>query len=85
MNETATTAVADAIHRIEDVLASIRPAVRADGGDIELVSYQADTGLVRIRMLGACYACPMSIATLKTAIERSLRFAVPEVRAVEAV
>ncbi|MFQ5678205.1 MAG: NifU family protein [Gemmatimonadota bacterium] len=71
--------------RIEDVLASIRPAVRTDGGDIEFVSFDAESGLVQLRMVGACYACPMSTATLRAGIEQHLRMVVPEVRSVEAI
>lgn len=85
MGETATTGGAEVRERIEGVLASIRPAVRADGGDVELVEYDEGTGLVQVRMVGACYACPMSTATLRAGIEQRLRMVIPEVRAVEAI
>lgn len=84
MSDTATSH-SSAQDQIEDVLATIRPAVRADGGDIELVEYDQDEGLVRLRMVGACHACPMSMMTLKAGIEQRLRMQVPEVRSVEAV
>lgn len=71
--------------KIEDLLDSIRPAIRSDGGDIELVEFDEESGLVQLRMVGACYACPMSMMTLKAGIEQRLRMQVPEVRAVEAV
>lgn len=71
--------------RIEDVLDSIRPAIRADGGDIELVDFQEDEGRVRLRMVGACYTCPMSMMTLKAGVEQRLRMEVPGVRTVEAI
>ena len=71
--------------RILEVLSSIRPAIRADGGDIELVDFDRETGRVDIRMVGACYACPMSMMTLKAGIEQRLRMIVPEVRTVESV
>ena len=70
---------------IEELLDSIRPAIRSDGGDIELVEFDEESGLVQLRMVGACYACPMSMMTLKAGIEQRLRMQVPEVRAVEAV
>ena len=85
MSDTATSNATEVREKIEDVLASIRPAVRADGGDIEFVDYHEVSGLVQVRMLGACYACPMSIATLRAGIEQRLRLVAPEVRAVEAV
>ncbi|MFO7586613.1 MAG: NifU family protein [Gemmatimonadota bacterium] len=82
---TAATRFRPARDRIEEVLASIRPAIRADGGDIELVEFDERGGVVRIRMVGACYACPMSMLTLKAGIEQRLRMLVPEVRTVESV
>lgn len=84
MNDvTASVPARPARDRIEEVLASIRPAIRADGGDIELVEFDELAGVVRIRMVGACYACPMSTLTLKAGIEQRLRMLVPEVRSVE--
>ena len=71
--------------RILEVLASIRPAIRSDGGDIEFVGFDEQTGRVGIRMVGACYACPMSMLTLKAGIEQRLRMIVPEVQTVESV
>ncbi len=86
MNESSSaTRNASATDRIEEVLDSIRPAIRADGGDIELVGFDETDGVVRIRMVGACYACPMSMLTLKAGIEQRLRMLVPEVRSVESV
>jgi Fe-S cluster biogenesis protein NfuA len=70
--------------RVEFVLALIRPAVQADGGDIELADV-TDTGIVRIRLHGACVGCPSSLVTLKMGIERNLRDHVPEVKVVQAV
>ena len=55
----------------------IRPAVQADGGDIKLAS--VEDGVVNIEMLGACQGCPLSIATLKSGIERILKDKVPGV------
>ena len=55
----------------------IRPAVQADGGDIKLAS--VNDGVVNIEMLGACQGCPLSIATLKSGIERILKDKVPGV------
>jgi Fe-S cluster biogenesis protein NfuA len=77
--------VSTTLAKIEELLDSIRPAIRSDGGDIELVEFDEESGLVQLRMVGACYACPMSMMTLKAGIEQRLRMQVPEVRAVEAV
>jgi Fe-S cluster biogenesis protein NfuA len=64
--------------RVQDVINLIRPAVQADGGDIELVDVQ-DDGTVSIRFHGACHGCPSSTMTLQMGIERNLRERVPEV------
>jgi len=86
MSEIATSSSQGSTRdRIEDVLDAVRPAIRADGGDIELVAFDQDEGRVRLRMVGACHACPMSMMTLKAGIEQRLRMQVPEVRTVEAI
>ncbi|HEY8414181.1 MAG TPA: NifU family protein [Thermaerobacter sp.] len=70
--------------QVEQALESIRPAIQMDGGDIELVDVD-ENGVVRVRLVGACVGCPMSIMTLKAGIERILRERVPGVTEVEAV
>ena len=62
---------------LNDTIEYIRPAVQADGGDIKLSS--VENGVVNIEMLAACQGCPMSIATLKSGIERILKDKVPGV------
>ncbi|PSS04978.1 NifU-like protein [Actinidia chinensis var. chinensis] len=61
----------------------IRPAVQDDGGDIEYRGFDPDTGVVKLRMQGACSGCPSSSVTLKSGIENMLMHYVPEVKAVE--
>ena len=63
---------------IQAVLDQIRPALQADGGDVELVN--VNDGIVSVRLKGACSGCPMSTMTLKMGIERLLREKVPEVK-----
>jgi Fe-S cluster biogenesis protein NfuA len=70
--------------RVEQALAKVRPALQADGGDVELVDVGED-GTVKVRLKGACGGCPMSQLTLKMGIERILKKEVPEVKTVEAV
>src|SRR5881275_2750732 len=67
--------------RVQNVINLIRPAVQADGGDIELVDV-SDAGVVQIRFHGACHGCPSSTMTLQTGIERNLREQVPEITSV---
>jgi Fe-S cluster biogenesis protein NfuA len=64
--------------KVQDVINLIRPAVQADGGDIELVDV-TPSGVVQIRFHGACHGCPSSTMTLQMGIERNLRDKVPEV------
>jgi Fe-S cluster biogenesis protein NfuA len=77
--------VTTTMERIEAVIDEIRPAVRADGGDVELVSYDAEEGRVELRLVGACHSCPYSLLTLKGGIEHRLRNVLPEVKTVVAV
>ncbi|QKK09013.1 MAG: NifU family protein [Planctomycetota bacterium] len=71
----------DLAERIGKVIEAIRPAIQADGGDIEFVEAKSD-GAVYIRFHGACVGCPSSDMTLNLGIERNLRQHVPEVRRV---
>lgn len=64
--------------RVESVLGKIRPAIHADGGDLELVDVD-DQGLVQVRLLGACVGCPSSAQTLTLGVERNLREHIPEI------
>jgi len=70
--------------KVEKVLAEIRPALQADGGDVELVEVTSD-GVVKVRLQGACGCCPMANQTLKLGIEKKLKDAVPGVKRVEQV
>jgi Fe-S cluster biogenesis protein NfuA len=70
--------------RVQSILDLIRPAVQSDGGDVELLDV-TPTGLVRVRMHGACVGCPSSGITLRQGIERNLRDHIPEVTGVQAV
>lgn len=70
--------------RILDTLDKIRPYLKADGGDIELVNVTPD-GIVEVRLTGACSSCPMSQMTLRAGVERAIIREVPGIRRVEAV
>jgi Fe-S cluster biogenesis protein NfuA len=58
--------------KLKVTIEAIRPAIQADGGDIFLRGYQADTGVVEVELVGACVSCPASTVTLKAGIERIL-------------
>jgi len=70
---------------ILEVLDQIRPALHADGGDVEFLGFDEDQGVVHLRLMGACESCPISMFTLKEGIEKRIRKTVPEVTEVLAV
>ena len=68
--------------KVESSLNKIRPALVADGGNVELVDVK--DGIVKVKLVGHCAGCPMSQMTLKNGIERLLKQEIPEVKQVVA-
>lgn len=68
--------------KVQAALDQVRPALLADGGDVELID--VNDGVVTLRLTGACGGCPMASMTLKNGIERVLKEQVPEVKEVVA-
>jgi len=64
--------------RVSQALEELRPALRMDGGDIELVAVGED-GVVEVQLLGACCGCPMAEATLVGFVQERLKSRVPQV------
>jgi Fe-S cluster biogenesis protein NfuA len=69
--------------KVEAALEQIKPALLADGGDVQLVD--VNNGVVTVRLTGACYGCPMATITLQQGIERVLKEQVPEIKEVVAI
>lgn len=69
---------------VNKVLEKVRPYLRQDGGDVELVRI-TDEGTVEVRLLGACNGCPLSLMTLRAGIERVLMAELPEILRVESI
>ncbi len=69
----------DIEQRIEKALEKIRPALRLDGGGIDLVRFDEKTGTAYVSFKGACVGCPMSEITLKMGVEAVLQEEVPEI------
>jgi len=67
--------------KVQAALNLVRPALQADGGDVELIDVSED-GVVSVKLKGACGSCPMSTMTLKMGIERTLKDKVPGVKEV---
>ncbi|MGQ0617133.1 MAG: NifU family protein [Acidimicrobiia bacterium] len=59
--------------KVEQAIEVIRPAIQADGGDINLIDVDEESGVVTVELLGACVSCPASTVTLKAGIERILK------------
>lgn len=58
---------------LRDLIDLMRPAVQADGGDLELVSFDVEAGTVEVQLRGACSSCAISSATLQGGVERILK------------
>ena len=71
--------------KVAVVIEHIRPLLQADGGDIELIRVDEGTGVVSVRLQGACSGCPSANMTLKMGVERHLKERVPGVSEVVAV
>ena len=69
--------------KVKAALDQIRPALQADGGDVELVGVK--DGIVSVKLTGACGGCPMATMTLKKGIEKIIKEKVPEIKEVVAV
>ena len=71
----------DIIEKINQALAEIRPFLKDDGGDIELIEL-TDEFVVKVKFLGACKSCSMSSMTLKGGVEETIKRRIPEIKKV---
>ena len=69
--------------QVQSIIETIRPALKADGGDVELID--VEDSKVKVKLTGACAGCPMSQLTLKMGIERELKKHIPDLEEVIAV
>jgi Fe-S cluster biogenesis protein NfuA len=72
-------------NKIKKALDKIRPALQADGGDVQFVKWDKRTGTVAVELVGHCAHCPMAQMTLKQGIEKEIMATVPEVKEVVAI
>ncbi len=68
--------------KVKEALEEVRPVLQRDGGDVEMIKADLETGQVHLRLMGACYGCPGAIYTLKLGVERVLQRKIPEVKEV---
>jgi Fe-S cluster biogenesis protein NfuA len=72
------------LEQVEQALDTIRPYLLTDGGNVSVEEITPEK-IVRLKLLGACGTCPMSIMTLKAGIEEAIKKAVPEIAGIEAI
>jgi Fe-S cluster biogenesis protein NfuA len=72
------------LSQVEAALDTIRPYLEADGGNVSVEEITPE-GVVKLKLLGSCGSCPMSIMTLKAGIEQAIKKAVPQVTTIEAI
>ena len=71
--------------KIANSLDQLRPALQRDGGDVEYVEYETDTGILKVRLMGACRGCPYSQMTLSQGIKKALQQNFPQLTDVVSV
>ena len=71
--------------KLNEVFEYIRPALHADGGDIELVEFDEGSGVVKVSLFGACDGCPIASVTMTQGVERIIKDRVPGVTEVVTV
>ena len=72
------------LEKVEAALDTIRPYLLTDGGNVSVEEITPE-GVVKLKLLGSCGSCPMSIMTLTAGIEEAIKKAVPEITSIEAV
>ena len=72
------------LEQVEEAISSIRPYLKADGGDVKIVEITEDNKVI-LELLGACASCSMSPSTMKAGIEEAIKRAVPEITSIEAI
>jgi Fe-S cluster biogenesis protein NfuA len=70
--------------KVVSALEEVRPYLKADGGDVELVGISNDN-VVHVRLSGACDGCPFSVMTLRAGIEQAIRKKFPDLKELIAV
>jgi Fe-S cluster biogenesis protein NfuA len=70
--------------RVESALDSIRPYLKTDGGNVQVVELTNDM-LLRLQFVGNCSNCSMSTMTFKAGVEEAVKRLVPEIKSIEVV
>jgi len=73
----------ETFNKVAKIIDTIRPALIADGGNVELID--VTNGIVKVKLQGACGSCPMAQMTLKMGIEREIKRHLPEIKEVVSI
>ena len=71
-------------NRVQIVLEKVRPYLKIDGGDVELIKVRED-GIVELKFLGACDTCALKPMTLRAGIERAIMYEISEIKRIECI
>lgn len=71
--------------KIKSELEKIRPHLQMDGGDVEFISFDKKSGILKVKLQGACHGCPMAMVTLQDGIGRAIMEKIPQVKKIEAI
>ena len=71
-------------NKIETSLNTIRPYLKADGGDVKINEVTSDH-VVKLEFVGNCGNCSMSTMTFKAGVEAAIKRDVPEIKSIEIV
>lgn len=74
----------DTTQKIKSILEEVRPHLQMDGGDVEFMEFNEKSGILKLKLQGACVGCPMSQTTLQEGIGRVIKEKVPDVKEVVA-
>ena len=72
------------LKKVEQSLDNVRPYLKADGGNIEVVEL-TDEMTLRVKLLGACESCSLSYMTMKAGVEENIKKDIPEIQRIEAI
>lgn len=82
--DMSTAEKKELLQRIDLALNDVRPHLKVDGGNVEVVDVTEDH-IVKIKWLGACESCNMSVMTMRAGVEQTLRSKIPQIQSVEAI
>ena len=80
----STSEKKELLQRIDLALNDVRPHLKVDGGNVEVVDITEDN-VVKIKWLGTCESCNMSVMTMRAGVEQTLRGKIPQIQSVEAI